>query len=160
MSISAVVSAFLIFAAAACTQLTGNGKYKPSLVYKDLLVYNTFRDTCIVSFYPNGDTIRFHRRFKIMENTFTDTMSIAFHSIYPGTLGERFSGQYDTLTSSAIDVSDENQRYLIENDLPELYTTFLCMRHRSGKVKTPAMAKQKAGEYMRIRIWYKEEGGK
>ncbi len=160
MNVLVKAAAFFIVAVAACTQLTGNGKQKSSMEYKDLLVYNTFRDTCIASFYPSGDTIRFHRRFKIMENTFTDTMNVSFHIIFPGNLGVRFCGQVDTLTSSAIDISDENQRYLIENDLPELYNQFLCMYHLSGKVKTPAVAKQKAAEYMRIRIWYKEEGGK
>jgi hypothetical protein len=125
-------------------------------VYKDVTVYNTFYDTCMIFRDEAGDTIRLHRRFRILENTFSDTMNIAFSSIYPKQKKEIFSIQMDTATNGGMDPSEEHERYLEERDLPELYTPYICMyhlytnRHYYRKEFPP-----KPTEYIKLRIWYK-----
>lgn len=108
---------------------------RANLLYKDFFVYNTFRDTCVFIKDSDGDTINFHRRFKILENTFTDTLNISFKWIPPGTLGERFATQIERSTSNGLPNEDIYIKYIEDNDLPVLYTKSLCFYHLSGKIK-------------------------
>ncbi len=128
------------------------------LLYKDILVYNTFRDTCMIFRDEAGDTIRFHRRFRILENTFTDTMNVALELIDPGQKREIFCKQMGTATNGGMDNSPEYEDYLERRNKPELYTEYLCMYHRPYWRKiNPGAPKGKEKEYMKIRIWYKSK---
>jgi hypothetical protein len=123
-----------------------------SLLYKEVVLQNNFADTCIVFKYDNGDTIRFNRNFEIVENTFGDTMNVALNYVKPGDKGKYFTIQIDT-TRGTIFKDKEYKEYLEENDLPELYTQWLCFYNLNirwwGKTT-------RTGQ-MRIRVYYKPQ---
>jgi hypothetical protein len=141
----------------SCGQFTGTKKDTGTpLVYKDVIVYNTFRDTCMIFRDEVGDTIRFHRRYRILENTFSDTMNISLELIKPGQKREIFCKQMDTATNGGMDPSEEHERYLEERDLPVLYTPYICMYHwhSNGRYYRKEFP-PKPTEYIKLRIWYK-----
>ncbi len=141
----------------SCGLFTGETKDSHApLVYKDVIVYNTFRDTCMIFRDEAGDTIRLHRRYRILENTFSDTMNISLELINPGQKREIFCKQMDTATNGGMDASEEYEQYLEERDLPELYTPYICMYHwYTNRMYYKKEIPKKPGEYIKLRIWYK-----
>jgi hypothetical protein len=144
-------------AASACQVNTSNGRHRvaavptDSMLHKEVVLQNNFTDTCFVFKDEAGDTISFNRNFEIVENSFGDTMNVGINFIPPGQKGKRFTIQIDTSSSETIFRDEEYKQYIEEQDLPELYTKWLCIYNLSlwhwGKTT-------RTGQ-MRIRVYYK-----
>lgn len=126
-------------------------KSNDTLRYKEVVLQNSFADTCFVFKDEAGDTINFNRNFEILENTFGDTMNVGINFVAPRQKGKYFTIQSDTLTDRALDNSEEYQQYLEEGDLPALYTKWLCLYNLSIR----RWGKTTRTGQMRIRVYYK-----
>lgn len=130
-----------------------NSSQKDTLLYKDVVIANNCLDTCLFIIDKAGDTITFIRDFEIIENTFTDTMNVAFNMVRPLETGKYFHCQRDTVTNAAMYNSPEHIEYLESIKSPELYTNFLCLynltRRRNGFCTGKGM--------MTLRVYYKQK---
>jgi hypothetical protein len=123
-----------------------------TMPYKEVVLENFYRDTCFVFKDEKGDTINFNRNFELLENTCGDTLNIGFNYVEPNQKGKYFTGQFDTLTNTALDNSDEYKAYLEKFDSPELYTKYLCIYNLS--IRWHGHSSGKPGK-LRIRVYYK-----
>jgi hypothetical protein len=122
-----------------------------TLPYKEIVLENFYRDTCLVFKDQAGDTINFNRNFELLENTCGDTLNIGFNYVEPYQKGKYFTGRVDTLTNTALDNSDEFKEYIESIDSPELYTKYLCIYNLSMRHgHTPGRPGR-----LRLRVYYK-----
>jgi hypothetical protein len=123
-----------------------------TLPYKEIVLENFYRDTCIVFKGDAGDTISFNRNFELLENTCGDTLNVGINYVEPGQKGKYFTIQVDTLTNTALDNSKEFKEHIESTDSPELYTKYLCIYNLS--VRWHGYSSGKPGR-LRLRIYYK-----
>jgi hypothetical protein len=135
----------------SCSHSTVN--QTDTLPYKEIVLENFYRDTCIVFKNDAGDTISFNRNFELLENTCGDTLNVGINYVEPNQKGEYFNYQVDTL-NVAIDNSEEYKEYIERTDSPELYTKYLCIYNLS--IRWHGHSSGKPGR-IRVRVYYKPE---
>lgn len=115
---------------------------------KEIVLGSDFIDTCLVFKSASGDTMLFNRKVEVLENTFTDTVNIGFHLLYPKQTGQIFISQYDTATDRSMYASPEYIDYINKHQKPERLTKLLCIYNLSKNQQTNDTAKQ----VLRVRI--------
>ena len=117
---------------AACS---GKARSQPATTSKIVTITAPLSDTCISFFDEVGDSVFISRDFKVVENTFQDTLILGSGVLYPGRTGEMFLMVNSCDGSSAFYPDPVNVEVMREKHLYALFIPGTMVKYLSRTVE-------------------------